>query len=166
MTCYRDSFTFTYFPLLNVTALSPIGSLGCVGEPMGTGKFFLHSYRCLRTSQRERICCLAIPTCFLHNPKFYKADCSSRYLSQAGFLLGIFFDSEDGEDIFLWNVGFLPTDYIALYPRTQNSSKPSLWEPKILQNVCGSGVGYEHLNDLWNINYPSECSGKRSYAES
>jgi hypothetical protein len=34
------------------------------------------------------------------------------------FLLGLFFDPEDGGDIFLRNVGEISTDYTALYPRT------------------------------------------------
>jgi hypothetical protein len=41
---------------------------------------------------------------------------------QAGFLLGFFFDPEDGENMFLRNVGGLSTDYTALYPRRQYSS--------------------------------------------
>jgi hypothetical protein len=37
--------------------------------------------------------------------------------SIAGFLLGLFFDPEDGGDIFLWNVGWLSMDCTALHPR-------------------------------------------------
>jgi hypothetical protein len=36
---------------------------------------------------------------------------------QAGFLLGLFFDPEDGDDMFLRNVSWPSTDYTALYPR-------------------------------------------------
>jgi hypothetical protein len=39
-----------------------------------------------------------------------------------GFLLGIFFDPENGGDIFLRNFGGLSTDYEALYPKRQKSS--------------------------------------------
>jgi hypothetical protein len=35
----------------------------------------------------------------------------------AGFLLALFFDPEDGGDVFLRNVWWLSTDYAALYPR-------------------------------------------------
>jgi hypothetical protein len=37
--------------------------------------------------------------------------------SHAGFWLSLFFDPEDGGDTFLRNVGWLSTDYMALYPR-------------------------------------------------
>jgi hypothetical protein len=40
------------------------------------------------------------------------------YLSPAGFLLGVFFDAEDGGYMFLRNVCWLSTDYTALYPRS------------------------------------------------
>jgi hypothetical protein len=35
----------------------------------------------------------------------------------AGFLLGLFFDPDDGSDMFLRNVGWLSTDYAALYTK-------------------------------------------------
>jgi hypothetical protein len=37
----------------------------------------------------------------------------------AGFLLTLFFDPEDGGDMFLINVGWLSTDYTALYRRKE-----------------------------------------------
>jgi hypothetical protein len=40
----------------------------------------------------------------------------------AGFLLGLFFNLEDGGDMFLQNVSSLSMDYMSLYPRRQNSS--------------------------------------------
>jgi hypothetical protein len=40
----------------------------------------------------------------------------------AGFLLGLIFDPHDGRGMFLRNVGWLPTDYTALYPRRWYSS--------------------------------------------
>jgi hypothetical protein len=40
----------------------------------------------------------------------------------AGFLLSLYFDPEDGGDMFLRNVGCLSTDYTALYPRRWCSS--------------------------------------------
>jgi hypothetical protein len=39
----------------------------------------------------------------------------------SGFLLCLFFYPEDGGDMFLRNVGWLSTDYTALYPRRQDS---------------------------------------------
>jgi hypothetical protein len=41
----------------------------------------------------------------------------------AGFLLGLFFDPEDGGEMFLRNVSLLSKDYTALYPIWQNSSR-------------------------------------------
>jgi hypothetical protein len=40
----------------------------------------------------------------------------------ARFLLALFFDPEDGGDMFLRNIGWLSRDYMVLYPRRQNSS--------------------------------------------
>jgi hypothetical protein len=40
----------------------------------------------------------------------------------AGFLLSLFFSPEDGSDMLLRNVGWLSTDYTALYPRRWYSS--------------------------------------------
>jgi hypothetical protein len=61
------------------------------------------------------------------------------YLLHAGFLLCLFFDTENGGDMFLRNVCWLSTDYTALYPRRQNSSL--LWEPQtphfnIILSIC------------------------------
>jgi hypothetical protein len=61
----------------------------------------------------------------------FHSECSTRkqnfsqlvcYLLHAGFLLGLFFDREDEGDMFHRNVGWLSTDYTALYPRRYNSS--------------------------------------------
>jgi hypothetical protein len=52
-------------------------------------------------------------------PCFYSFPC---YLLHAGFLLSLFFNTKDGGDKFLWNVGWLSVDYMALCPRKYNSS--------------------------------------------
>jgi hypothetical protein len=44
------------------------------------------------------------------------------YLLHAGFLLGLFFNPEDGGDMFCWYISWLSTDYSALHPSRQNSS--------------------------------------------
>jgi hypothetical protein len=36
---------------------------------------------------------------------------------QASFFLGLYFDTEDGDDMFLRNIRWLSTDYIVLYSR-------------------------------------------------
>jgi hypothetical protein len=38
---------------------------------------------------------------------------------QAGFLLGLFFNPEEGSNMFLQNVGSLSTEYMALYLRSR-----------------------------------------------
>jgi hypothetical protein len=48
---------------------------------------------------------------------------SASYLLHASFLLGLLFDLQDGADMFLQNTGWLSVNYMALYPRKQNSSK-------------------------------------------
>jgi hypothetical protein len=40
----------------------------------------------------------------------------------AALMLDLYFDPIDGSDIFRRNVGLLSADYMALYPRRQNSS--------------------------------------------
>jgi hypothetical protein len=51
---------------------------------------------------------------------FFEAD--SKYgLVHADLLLGLFFDPEDGGDIFLRIVGLPSVDYMALYLRRYNS---------------------------------------------
>jgi hypothetical protein len=39
------------------------------------------------------------------------------YLLYAGFLLSLFFITEDGGDMLLQNIGRIPVDYSALYAR-------------------------------------------------
>jgi hypothetical protein len=44
------------------------------------------------------------------------------YHLHAGFLLGILFDPEDGDDMFLRIFSSMSTNYMVLYPRRQNWS--------------------------------------------
>jgi hypothetical protein len=46
----------------------------------------------------------------------------SFYALPASSFLGLFFDPEDGGDMFLRNVSLLSTDYMALYPRRHNKT--------------------------------------------
>jgi hypothetical protein len=48
------------------------------------------------------------------------------WLLHADFLLGLLFDPEDGDAIFLRNVGLVSLDYKAIYLRRENSSHPPL----------------------------------------
>jgi hypothetical protein len=41
----------------------------------------------------------------------------ARLLPHVGFMLGLIFNPEDGNDMFLRNVGCPSMDYTALYPR-------------------------------------------------
>jgi hypothetical protein len=43
-------------------------------------------------------------------------------MTSTGFLFDLFFDLEDGGDMFSRNVIWFTTDYMALYPRTKNFS--------------------------------------------
>jgi hypothetical protein len=64
------------------------------------------------------------------------------YLFHASFLLDLFFNPEDGDDMFLWNVGWLST----------NSSQPPLWEPQILQSLIIEHTSTKfHVNDVWSF---------------
>jgi hypothetical protein len=47
----------------------------------------------------------AFTSCFLYNPKFQHADCFVCHLLHAEFLLGSFFDHEDGSNMFFRNIG-------------------------------------------------------------
>jgi hypothetical protein len=69
------------------------------------------------TSQRQLSSTVPFPSCFLHNPKFRQGDCFAGYLLSPWFLACLFFDPEDGGDMFLRNIGWLSADYTALYPR-------------------------------------------------
>jgi hypothetical protein len=46
---------------------------------------------------------------------------NNQSLFHLSLLLGLFFDPEDGGEMFFGNFGWLSTDYMALYPRRQNS---------------------------------------------
>jgi hypothetical protein len=50
------------------------------------------------------------------------------------FLLGLVFNPANGGDMFLWNFGWLWTDYIALYPIRRNTSAVSFftWQLHII----------------------------------
>jgi hypothetical protein len=48
-------------------------------------------------------------------------------LLHASFLLGLLFNHEDGGDMFLRNIGWLSTDYAALYPRGRHPALLNLF---------------------------------------
>jgi hypothetical protein len=56
-----------------------------------------------------------------HDASILRVQSSACYLLHSGFLLGFFFDHEDGGDISLRNAGWPSTGYIGLCPGGQNS---------------------------------------------
>jgi hypothetical protein len=63
------------------------------------------------------------------------------YLLHTGFLLCLFFDTKDGGDMFLRNVGWLSVDYTALYPRRQNSSYSAHCKTRSMTSMAVLGLG-------------------------
>jgi hypothetical protein len=58
----------------------------------------------------------------LHLSWIWRRDATPHHLTitsccHASFLLGLFFDLEDGGDKLFWNIGWLSSDYTALYSR-------------------------------------------------
>jgi hypothetical protein len=103
-----------------------------------------------------------------------RSDC---YLLHASLLLGLFFDLEDGGDIFLRNVSWLSMDYMALYPRRWNSSeneycafviRPSTgssWKTEVLpscnvQHLCT----YQHIKNLFTLYVTSPTENVRTFS--
>jgi hypothetical protein len=77
------------------------------------------------------------------NPLKVKSAC---YLLHAAFLLGLFFDPEDGDVMFLWNISWLSTCYMELYSRTlQNHHYENHKSYKNPRNRPWRPIG------LWNI---------------
>jgi hypothetical protein len=68
---------------------------------------------------------LGMPPCSPLKVSRYFGGTSHATCFYSGFLLMLFFDPEDGGDIFLLNVGWLSTDYTVLYPTRYNSSSMS-----------------------------------------
>jgi hypothetical protein len=65
----------------------------------------------------EEFCLLCIPLNIIDVSEL------SLYLLYASFMLVFFFDPEDGDDMFLRNVGWLSTDYTALYSTRSTPQK-------------------------------------------
>jgi hypothetical protein len=91
----------------DITPCSPLKDNRCFA---GTYRFHLQCRkvsreRSQRKSRRQAILSPASPACLL--------------ISRWFLLLGLFFDHEDGSDMFLRKVGWLSTDYTALYLRRQ-----------------------------------------------
>jgi hypothetical protein len=81
-----------------------------------------------------------------HYASIFRVQSSACYLLYSGFLLGFFFDPEDGGDIFLQNVGGLSTGYTALCPGGQNSFGEDLIKvmySSSASNFCLRGTCFE-----------------------
>jgi hypothetical protein len=80
-------------------------------------------------------------TCRFHHEG--RRICSACYQIHYSFFLGLFFDTEDGGDLFLRNVGWLSTDYTALFPRRENSSRTTVIQNQLNgenpRDVCSLG---------------------------
>jgi hypothetical protein len=78
-----------------------------------------NSFGCVENRKSQRL--ISTPTyrsatqilSISRNPKV----CCQCYLLHAAFWIDLFFGTEDGGDMFLRNVPWLSTDYMALYPR-------------------------------------------------
>jgi hypothetical protein len=72
-------------------------------------------YSSLKVNRRfGGTCCLHFQVLRISQARYQRGATKLLYV---GFLIGLFFDTEDGEDIFIRNVGLLSTDYRALYHR-------------------------------------------------
>jgi hypothetical protein len=88
--------------------------------PKGLVKKFCSAYLKSLLLFNRRILSSGIQPCVF---RWMSTDVGSTcYLHHAGFLLGLFFDTENGSDTFFRNICWLSTDYVALYPRRQISS--------------------------------------------
>jgi hypothetical protein len=58
------------------------------------------------------------------------------YRLHAGLLFGVFYDLEDGGDIFIRNLGWISAEYTALYPRRYN----------LASDVLNNLTNYKNLN--------------------
>jgi hypothetical protein len=94
--------------------MEPKGSVTCSQEPAAASCTHTTENN-FRPINRSKIWFVASNIDLQHKCNFYFR--SACYLPDAGFLLGVIFDPEDGGDIFLRNIGWLSTDYMALYPR-------------------------------------------------
>jgi hypothetical protein len=75
---------------------------------------------------------------------------------QASFLLGFIFDPKNGGDIFLRNISWLLTDYMALYPRRQNYSAHHTFYIKTLRQFCfRTFIHWSMINRAWNYYFGS-----------
>jgi hypothetical protein len=70
-------------------------------------------------------------------------------LVHAGFLFRLFFDPEDGDDVFLRNIGWHSTVYTASYPRRwyssywgQLASLREIWKLLSLKDICVCNLGH------------------------
>jgi hypothetical protein len=85
--------------------------------------------------------------------KFYLLGCITVWAVeiQPTFLFGLFFDHEDGGDMFLRNLGWISTFYTALYHRRQNMFPAEQIMPMTQSWIVAQNITLTSTDFMWNV---------------
>jgi hypothetical protein len=105
--------------------------------------FYLLGYNTVQCVENQAIFRMKIFPLFLWSKRrwrkthegSYKHSCACCFI-QAAFLLSLLFDTDDGDNIFRRNVGWISADYTMLYIRIQNYSQPTSVRTSNLASKC------------------------------